>query len=85
MQTPHFGGCGRVKCPANLFGGGLGGRTELPMLILLPVLVVCSVSILLVGFILGYGVRAGISRRRRAQEHRRYEMTGSSWLIGRRL
>ena len=45
------------------------------------------VLILLVGFgfILGYGVRADMSRRRRAQERRRYEMTGSSRLIGRRL
>ena len=45
------------------------------------------VLILLVGFgfILGYGVRAGISRRHRAQARRRYEMTGSSRLIGRRL
>ena len=50
------------------------------MLIPLPVLVVCGVSILLVGFILGYGIRAGISRRHRAQARRRYEMTGSSWL-----
>ena len=55
------------------------------MLIQLPELIVWGVSILLVGFILGYGVRAGISRRRRAQERRRYEMTGSSRLIGRHL
>jgi hypothetical protein len=48
------------------------------MLIQLPVPIVWGVSILLVGFILGYGVRAGISRRRRAQERRRYEMTGSA-------
>jgi len=48
------------------------------MLIELPVLIACSVSILLVGFILGYGIRAGISRRRRAQERRRYEITGSA-------
>jgi hypothetical protein len=38
-----------------------------------------------IGFILGYGERAGISRRHRAQARRRYEMTGSSRLIGRRL
>jgi hypothetical protein len=50
------------------------------MLIQLPVLIVWSVSILLVGFILGYGLRAGISRRHRAQARRRYEMTGSARL-----
>ena len=51
------------------------------MLIPLPLLIVWGVPILLVGFILGYGVRAGISRRRRAHERRRYEMTGSARLI----
>ena len=47
------------------------------MLIALPTLIIWGVSILLVGFILGYGIRAGISRRHRAQARRRYEMTGS--------
>jgi hypothetical protein len=35
-------------------------------------------SILLVGFVLGYGVRAGISRRRHRKARRRYEATGSN-------
>ena len=50
------------------------------MLIQLPMLIVWGVSILLVGFILGYGVRAGISRKHRARARRRYEMTGSGRL-----
>jgi hypothetical protein len=50
------------------------------MLIQLPVLIVWGISILLVGFILGYGVGTGISPRRRAHERRRYEMTGSARL-----
>jgi hypothetical protein len=50
------------------------------MLIQLPVLVVWGVSILLVGLILGYGVRAAISRKHRAQALRRYEVTGSAQL-----
>jgi hypothetical protein len=50
------------------------------VLIQLPMLIVWGVSILLVGFILGYGVRAGISRKHRAQARRRYEMTGSGRL-----
>jgi hypothetical protein len=52
----------------------------LPMLIPLPLLIIWGVSILLVGFILGYGIRASISRRHRAQARRRYEMTGSGRL-----
>jgi len=50
----------------------------LAMLIPLPALIVWGVSILLVGFIFGYGIRAGISRRHRAQARRRYEITGSA-------
>ena len=50
------------------------------MLIPLPLLIIWGVSILLVGFILGYGIRASISRRHRAQARRRYEMTGSGRL-----
>jgi hypothetical protein len=35
-------------------------------------------SILLVGFVLGYGVRAGFSRRHHGKARRRYEATGSN-------
>ena len=63
-----------------------GAQQGLRMLVQLPVLMVCGVSILLVGFILGYGVRAVVSRRRRAQARRRYEVTGSAPRpIGRRF
>jgi hypothetical protein len=42
-----------------------------------PMLAILGLSILLAGFILGYGVRSGISHRRRAEARRRYETSGS--------
>ena len=44
-----------------------------------PILISGAIFILIVGFLVGYAVRAGVSRRRHAEARLRYHATGSTY------